>query len=198
MMTNAKIGTALVGGYLLGRTKKAKLAVGLGMFLAGRKMKLDPDALRGILKNSPVLGELNTQVREQIMDATKTAAKGALTKRVGGLADSLHQRTLGLRGGGEEEDAPRDDASKDDADRDGKQDEDTARPAPRRAGAAAGKARKAAAPARKAAARTAKPAARAGGKAAGAARKTAAKSTAKRTAKAAPGRRAGRGGDADA
>ncbi|MDX6237683.1 MAG: hypothetical protein QOG10_2498, partial [Kribbellaceae bacterium] len=35
MMTNAKIGTALVGGYLLGRTKKAKLALGLGMFLAG-------------------------------------------------------------------------------------------------------------------------------------------------------------------
>lgn len=33
MMNSAKTGVALVGGYFLGRTKKAKPAIGLGMFL---------------------------------------------------------------------------------------------------------------------------------------------------------------------
>src|SRR4051812_43467565 len=109
MMTNAKIGTALVGGYVLGRTKKAKLAIGLGMFLAGKKLPLNADALRQALWDSPVLGELNSQVREQIVDATRTAAKGALVQRASGLADTLHQRTQrlqGARGEGESDEEP--------------------------------------------------------------------------------------------
>ncbi len=112
MMTNAKIGTALVGGYLLGRTKKAKLAIGLGMFLAGRKISLDPQALKRLVADSPVFGALNTQVREEILDATKHAATSALTKRVGGFADSLHERTLSLGSSdaSDEPDEPDDDA----------------------------------------------------------------------------------------
>ncbi|MBM9506325.1 hypothetical protein [Actinacidiphila acididurans] len=122
MMTNAKIGVAVVGGYMLGRTKKAKLALGLGMFLAGKKFALDGDALRKAL-GSPVIGELNGQVREQIVDATRTAAKEALTKRVGGIADSLHERSLALNRADDEDDLddaeddePRDDGDFDDAD----------------------------------------------------------------------------------
>lgn len=116
MMTNAKIGTALVGGYLLGRTKKAKLAIGLGMFLAGRKISLDPQAIRKLVADSPVLGALNTQVREEIIGATKTAATSALTKRVSGLADSLHERTLGLGDSGGSGDAAEDADETPDAD----------------------------------------------------------------------------------
>lgn len=123
MMTNAKIGVAVVGGYMLGRTKKAKLALGLGMFLAGKKFALDGDALRKAL-NSPVIGELNGQVREQIVDATRSAAKDALTKRVGGIADSLHQRSLALSRAdddvddaeGTDDDEPRADRDMDGAD----------------------------------------------------------------------------------
>lgn len=96
MMTNAKIGVALVGGYLLGRTKKAKMALGLGLFLAGKKLNLDPKQLGTLVANSPVLGPLNDQVRKELVDATKAAAGTALTQRMSGLADSLHERTLAL------------------------------------------------------------------------------------------------------
>ncbi|MDT0454817.1 hypothetical protein RM550_03550 [Streptomyces sp. DSM 41527] len=123
MMSNAKIGVALVGGYLLGRTKKAKMAIGLGMFLAGRKLNLDPRQLGALVANSPVLGPLNDQVRKELLDATKSAAGAALNQRMNGLADSLHERTLALDEGGtdgagrpaddadpEPEDEPRDEA----------------------------------------------------------------------------------------
>ncbi|WP_406473320.1 hypothetical protein [Streptomyces platensis] len=99
MMTNAKIGVALVGGYLLGRTKKAKMALGLGLFLAGKKLNLDPKQLGTLVANSPVLGPLNDQVRKELVDATKAAAGTALTQRMSGLADSLHERTVALNEG---------------------------------------------------------------------------------------------------
>jgi hypothetical protein len=98
MMTNAKVGVALVGGYVLGRTKKAKLAIGLGMFLAGKKLDLDPRALKRLLTESPVVGALSDQVRDELIGATKAAATRALTQRVTGLADSLHERTRVLGG----------------------------------------------------------------------------------------------------
>ncbi|WP_069169862.1 hypothetical protein [Streptomyces griseus] len=96
MTKNAKIAAALVGGYLLGRTKKAKMAIGFGMFLAGKKLNLDPAQLGRMLAESPVLGTLNEQVRKEVVGATKTAATNALTQRASGLADSLHRRTLAL------------------------------------------------------------------------------------------------------
>ncbi|WP_405697693.1 hypothetical protein [Streptomyces sp. NBC_01185] len=96
MMTNTKIGTALVGGYLLGRTKKAKVAIGLGMFLAGKKLSLDPQQLLKMASSSPLLAGLSDQVRTELVGATKTAASSALTKRVNHLSDSLHERAQGL------------------------------------------------------------------------------------------------------
>ncbi|CAM5283934.1 hypothetical protein [Streptomyces griseus] len=101
MTNNARIGAALVGGYLLGRTKKAKLALGFGMFLVGKKFDLDPRQLGKMLANSPVLGSLNDQVRRELVDATKTAATKAVTQRAGSLADSLQQRTRALEAGPE-------------------------------------------------------------------------------------------------
>ncbi|MGW9600486.1 hypothetical protein ACWHBW_22115 [Streptomyces albidoflavus] len=96
MTENVKIGAALVGGYLLGRTKKAKLAIGFGMFLAGKKLDLDPKKLGSMLASSPVLGGLSDQVRKDLVGATRTAATNALTQRATSFADSLHQRTLRL------------------------------------------------------------------------------------------------------
>ena len=54
-MTNGKIAVAIAGGYLLGRTKKAKLALGLGMLLAGKKITLDPQQLARAVADSPLL-----------------------------------------------------------------------------------------------------------------------------------------------
>ncbi|WP_204165831.1 hypothetical protein [Streptomyces sp. NEAU-S7GS2] len=119
-MSNAKIGVALVGGYLLGRTKKAKMAIGLGMFLAGKKLNLDPKQLGTLIANSPVLGPLNDQVRKELVDATKAAAGTALTQRMSGLADSLHERTAALTEGsdaaGDTERVPEDEAPRAGAD----------------------------------------------------------------------------------
>ncbi|MFJ3583353.1 hypothetical protein ACIPPS_14120 [Streptomyces sp. NPDC090127] len=98
---NATTAAALVGGYLLGRTKKAKMAIGVGMFLAGRKLDLDPRRIGKLLANSPVTGALSDQVRRELVDATKSAATQALTKRATGLADTLHQRTQAIGRDGE-------------------------------------------------------------------------------------------------
>ncbi|WP_407548171.1 hypothetical protein QOM21_03855 [Streptomyces sp. Pv4-95] len=128
MISNAKIGAAVVGGYLLGRTKKAKMAIGLGMFLAGRKLSLNPRELGKLVANSPVLGPLNDQVRAELVDATKSAATSAMTQRMSHLADSLHERTLGLGESDEPQDRadePADDADQD-ADVDAESDTDTA------------------------------------------------------------------------
>ncbi|TMU93104.1 hypothetical protein [Streptomyces sp. DASNCL29] len=100
MMTNGKIAVAVVGGYLLGRTKKAKLAVGLGMLLAGKKITLDPQQLKKSLAQAPLLSGLNSEVRKELVDATRQAATKAVSGRVSGLADSLHERTALLRGEG--------------------------------------------------------------------------------------------------
>ncbi|MEI5130907.1 hypothetical protein RB199_00515 [Streptomyces libani] len=130
-MSNAKIGVALVGGYLLGRTKKAKMAIGLGMFLAGKKLNLDPKQLGTLVANSPVLGPLNDQVRKELVDATKAAAGTALTQRMSGLADSLHERTAALTEGGDAagdtERAPDDEAPRAGADDEGQAPEGEAR-----------------------------------------------------------------------
>ncbi|MEU0098498.1 hypothetical protein [Streptomyces sp. NPDC006267] len=108
MTKNARIGAALVGGYLLGRTKKAKLALGFGMFLLGKKAALDPQKIGGMLAGSPVLGSLNDQVRRELVDATRTAAAKAVTQRAGSLADSLRQRTQELEAGPGPDDEERD------------------------------------------------------------------------------------------
>ncbi|MFC4496939.1 hypothetical protein ACFPA8_22675 [Streptomyces ovatisporus] len=96
MNDNGRIGMALVGGYLLGRTKKAKLAVGLGMFLAGRKLSLNPQQLAKMAADSPVIGGLSDQVRKDLMNGTKSALTSAVTRRANSLADSLHERTLDI------------------------------------------------------------------------------------------------------
>lgn len=131
-MKNTTTAAALVGGYLLGRTKKAKMAIGVGMFLAGRRLDLDPRRLGKLLAASPVTGALSEQIRRELFEATKSAAAQALTQRATGLADSLQQRTRALSRDGvseagaddEAEDRTRDDEAADgQADRGGGADE---------------------------------------------------------------------------
>ncbi|MEO3750545.1 hypothetical protein [Streptomyces sp. B6B3] len=105
MNANAKIGLAVAGGYLLGRTKKAKLALGFGMFLAGKKLHLDPGRLVGALREAPVLAGVSDQVRRELLDNARSAATSAVTGRVGSLADRLGERTAALRPGSRDRDA---------------------------------------------------------------------------------------------
>ncbi|MET8954648.1 hypothetical protein ACWEO4_00210 [Streptomyces sp. NPDC004393] len=94
-MINPKIAAAVLAGYLLGRTRKAKLALSLGAMLAGSKVK--PDQLGKLLQDSPLVGNVSEQVRTELADAGKTAATTLLTAKAESLADALHERTTGLR-----------------------------------------------------------------------------------------------------
>jgi hypothetical protein len=95
MMNNAKLGAAVLGGYLLGRTKKGKLALSLGAALAGRRMK--PGQVGKLLEDSPVLGNVSKQVRSELAGAGKAAATTVLSAKAESLADALHERTVGLK-----------------------------------------------------------------------------------------------------
>jgi hypothetical protein len=99
-MNNARIGAAVLGGYVLGRTKKAKLALGLGALLAGSRIR--PGQL-GKALDAPFLGQVGRQVRSELGDASKAAASSVLTAKAESLADALHQRTAGLQDKAHEE-----------------------------------------------------------------------------------------------
>ncbi|MBO8194048.1 hypothetical protein ITI46_20615 [Streptomyces oryzae] len=97
---------AVAGGYFLGRTRKAKLALTLGSVVAGRRLGLDPQELlrTGVRKiaETPQFEELTDQIKHQLMAAARTAVSSAANRRLETLADSLRERTDRL-GGGEEE-----------------------------------------------------------------------------------------------
>jgi hypothetical protein len=99
MMTNGKITAAAMGGYLLGRTRKGKLALSLAMMLAGRRLSLNPRNLSKLVADSTLLSGLSDQVRKDLVEGTKSAAGSALEARMGSLADSLSDRTRALQDG---------------------------------------------------------------------------------------------------
>lgn len=95
------VAAAVAVGYLLGRTRKMKLAIAVAGLLAGRRLKLDPQALlqqgSKLLESSPelrkVTGEfknkLTGELSEQLLQAATAAATSAATKRVEGLTDKI-------------------------------------------------------------------------------------------------------------
>ncbi|MFE0418084.1 hypothetical protein [Streptomyces tendae] len=112
---------AVAGGYLLGRTKKAKLAFAVGSYLVGRRVGLSPGQVLGqglgSLQRTPQFQELSDQVRGELLTAGRAAVTAAANRRLTGLADSLRDRTDALTGEGRRDDG-RDD-------HDGSWDEDT-------------------------------------------------------------------------
>ncbi|CAM5442967.1 hypothetical protein STENM327S_06534 [Streptomyces tendae] len=153
---------AVAGGYLLGRTKKAKLAFAVGSYLVGRRVGLSPGQVLGqglgSLQRAPQFQELSDQVRGELLSAGRAAVTAAANRRLTGLADSLRDRTDALTGEGRrddardgyddswDEEAPDEDAYFDEEDRE--QDRRPA-PAPPRKTAKKAPPRKAAPPAKK-------------------------------------------------
>lgn len=115
-MNNAKIGTALLGGYLLGRSKKAKLALGLGALLAGSRM--NPGQVGKALHESPFVHTLTDQVRSELTGAGKAAATNLLSAKAGNLADVIHERTSGLQGRAEAQDEEQEEEEEQDEEQD--------------------------------------------------------------------------------
>ncbi|WP_238153862.1 DNA primase [Streptomyces xinghaiensis] len=101
-MNNRLAMTLAVGaGYLLGRTKKAKLALGVGGMVLGKRLNLNPQQLTGLLteqlKNNPQLAEVRDQLRNDLQGVGRAAATAVVTRRLDALSDRLHDRTLGVQ-----------------------------------------------------------------------------------------------------
>lgn len=102
--TTVLVGVA--GGYLLGRTKKARLALTLAALVAGRRLAPQELLKSGARKlaDTPQLAGLSDQVRDQMMTAARTAVGSLVDRRVASFTDSLRVRTDRLGASEKEED----------------------------------------------------------------------------------------------
>ncbi|MFG2426472.1 histone protein [Streptomyces sp. NPDC048590] len=123
--TKAALASGLAGGYVLGRTKKGKLALSVAMFLAGRNISLEPRqlAVQAVrrLGEVPQVAGVQKQIRGEGLDAARGAVTAVASHGVGSLADAIGKRALDLRSegdesGDEDEDADEGEAPADDAD----------------------------------------------------------------------------------
>ncbi|MFD4950620.1 DNA primase [Streptomyces sp. NPDC058451] len=96
-MNKVGLGLAIGAGYLLGRTKKAKLALTLGSLVAGKKLNLGPSGIAQLvnqqLMNNPQLKEIGDQLREDLKGVGKAASGAMAERQMTALADRLHGRT---------------------------------------------------------------------------------------------------------
>ncbi|MEU1071120.1 MULTISPECIES: DNA primase [unclassified Streptomyces] len=101
MNNRLAVGLAVGAGYVLGRTKKAKLAFGIGTMVLGKRLKLSPGALAqfaaGQLENNPQFKEIGDQLRQDLRGVGKAATGAMVNRRLEGLADRLHDRTLDVQ-----------------------------------------------------------------------------------------------------
>ncbi|WP_172382665.1 DNA primase [Streptomyces sp. MNP-20] len=100
-MNRLAVGLGVGAGYLLGRTKKAKLAFAVGTMVAGRRLKLNPASLaRAVtdqLENNPQFKEIGGQLKDDLRGVGKAATGSLLDRRLESFADRLHDRTLDVR-----------------------------------------------------------------------------------------------------
>ena len=99
MQEAVKVGAAAAGGYVLGRTKKAKAAIGLAMWLAGRPRPADlaRDQATKLL-TSPQVMDLISQLRGPLLAAGRQAALSVVEGQAGKLSNNLQRRTEKLGG----------------------------------------------------------------------------------------------------
>lgn len=100
-MNRVGMGLAIGAGYLLGRTKKLKLAVAVGTMVAGKKLNLTPkgiaELVSGQLENNPQFKEIGDQLRTDLRGVGKAASGVMVERQIDALADRLHGRTAEVR-----------------------------------------------------------------------------------------------------
>ncbi|KFG03026.1 hypothetical protein [Streptomyces scabiei] len=100
-MNRIGLGLAVGAGYVLGRTKKMKLAFAVGTMVAGKRMHLSPRALADLvsqqLLNNPQFKEIGDQLRGDLRGVGKAATGALVERQIEGLADRLHGRTSQVR-----------------------------------------------------------------------------------------------------
>lgn len=100
MKTGVRIAVAVGVGYLLGRTRKLRLAltlagIGASGRLGGRPAGLVKQGTK-LVGSSPELKALSETVRGRLVEAGKTAAMTAASSRIDALSDRLQERTRTL------------------------------------------------------------------------------------------------------
>lgn len=117
MSNAARVGTAVAAGYLLGRTKRLKLALTVGGLLVGRRIPTTPRGLlqegQQLIDSNPELAKIEEEIRGKLLEAAKGAALATVRSTMDSFSDSLHDRTQSLRGlaepeEGEESEEPED------------------------------------------------------------------------------------------
>ncbi|MFJ6749287.1 hypothetical protein ACIQNI_14000 [Streptomyces sp. NPDC091266] len=103
METTTKVALtgAIAAGYLLGRTKKGKLAIGLASLLVGQRLpgpqELATEGARK-LSQTPQVEQLIEQVRGELMEAARAALSATADRGLSSLAGTIQQRTSALQG----------------------------------------------------------------------------------------------------
>ncbi|WP_329459582.1 hypothetical protein [Streptomyces sp. NBC_01497] len=125
------LAAAVVGGYVLGRTKKGRIALTAATFLAGRRVGLDPRTLlvEGVrrIAEVPQVVALQAQLRDEGMEAGRSALTAVANRALHALADAIGSRTAahGLAGddGGAAEDERQQDETEETVEADEEADE---------------------------------------------------------------------------
>lgn len=96
MGTGTRVAAATALGYVLGRSKKLKLAIAVGGALAGKRLAGDTRGLLqrasdGIDANERLSG-LSSEARKQLVEAGRSAAMSVATHRVDAISDALRER----------------------------------------------------------------------------------------------------------
>lgn len=89
----------VAGGYLLGRTKKMKLALMFAGMAAGRRAGGPGELLKGgtkLLSSTPELARLTDQVRGRLLEAGKSAALAVAARQVESITDRVGRRVESL------------------------------------------------------------------------------------------------------
>jgi hypothetical protein len=90
-------------GYMLGRTKKMKLALMIGSWAAGQKFGSPAELLSkgtDLLRKSPEFAQLNDEVRVKLIDAGKAAVAAAAAQRLTKLTDTVGSSAERVAAGG--------------------------------------------------------------------------------------------------
>ncbi|MFJ4534833.1 DNA primase [Streptomyces tibetensis] len=137
-MNRMGLGLAVGAGYLLGRTKKLKMAVAVGGLVAGKKLNLSPrmvaELLQQQLRNNPQFKEIGDQLREDLRGVGKAASGAMVERQLDALSDRLHGRTAQMRDqvtgavpGGREDDEADDEYEDEEPEDDGSDESDEPR-----------------------------------------------------------------------
>jgi hypothetical protein len=98
--TKTKLAAAVIGGYVLGRTKKRRAALALASWLSGNQA--GPQAMsmarKGLTQvaQSEQAAQIMKQVRGPLMEAAQKAATQAVLSRVTAISDGLTARAHAL------------------------------------------------------------------------------------------------------